>query len=326
MNNKRFRLISLFFMMTFLLTLSSCKPKKIEPSVKPVEEKIEYPATIISDFIQTSISDHAVLYPVNEEFLENFLRKAQEYEGEKIKANAELPAEWGVLCIEHIPEGRELWMLQSVDREWIYLVITSGMGTQRILDLVPVAVNLAVQEHDILETEVWSTRREPDGAFVVQKDYEWIKSVADTIAEAEAMIDPTAYQKKRSITDIYYINEMCRFDYVQKPDVAQYNAVIFYYDKENKPEEWDEYIPILQSYCEEKNIFFEEIYSGFSNVKIRDFMFNELAEVDITPHIGVSEAGMVMIKWDEEPKNVSFGSNERMKVEIKRYFKLLHQY
>lgn len=308
-----------------LLGVLSCKPKNVEIVDTPVEEKMEYPATIISENIQTSITDHAKLWPVNEEFMDNFLRRAQDFEGEHIKAKAHLPSEWGVICIEHLPEGRELWMLQSVDREWIYLVITSGMGTQRILDMIPVAVNLAIQDQDILETEIWTTQRDPDGAFVVQKEYEWVKSVSDSIDEKEASIDLTAYQKRRSVTDVYYINEMCRFDYIQKQTAAQYNAVIFYYDKEHKPEEWDEYIPILQSYCEEKNIFFEEVYSGFNNVRIRDFMINEIAEIDITPYIGVSDAGMIMIKSDEEPKNVSFGSNERMKVEIKRYFKLLHQ-
>ena len=82
---------------------------------------------------------------------------------------------------------------------------------------------------------------------------------------------------------------------------------------------------MLQSFCEEKGIYFDEIYSGFDNVTIRDFKMNDITTVDITPYLGASEAGMVMLKKDENPRNVSFGSEERMKIEIRRYFKLLNQ-
>ena len=63
-------------------------------------------------------------------------------------------------CKERLPEGRELWLLQSQSREWMYLVITSGFGTQRILDLLPVSVNVAIQKQDVLETELWNTYRQ----------------------------------------------------------------------------------------------------------------------------------------------------------------------
>lgn len=309
---------------TLISFLASCKNKKTEVVDKPATDNIEYPVRIISNFLATSLSDDTPLYPVNEEFLENFIKQSGRFEGEHVRTKTDFPTEWGVVCIEHLPEGRDLWLLQSYNREWMYLVITSGLGTQRILDLIPVAVNLARQDHDVLETENWSTRREADGAFVVDKNYEWIRSVAD-VSKAEVQQNPSAFQQAWQVTDIYYINDMSRFEYVPKQDTADFRAIIFYYNPENKPEEWDEYIPILQSYTEEKGIIFDEIYSGFNNIRIRDYLGNDIAEVDITPYMGASEAGMVMFSPGEEPKNVSFGSHERMNVEIKRYFKLLHQ-
>jgi len=316
-----------FITLTVLILVfggSSCRKQKTPPPTETLTETVDYPITIISNTIATSLSDNAPLYPVSEDFLQEFIRQANDFEGEPIRTKIDFPNEWGVVCIERLPEGRELWMVQSKSREWIYLVITSGLGTQRILDLIPVAVNLAVQNQNVLETEVWTTRRESDGAFVVEKSYEWIKSVVD-VTKTEIENDPSAFQKSYFVMDKYYINEMSRFEHVQQQDSANYNAVVFYYNKENKPEEWDEYIPILQSYCEEKNIYFEEVYSGYSNILIRDYKMNEVAELDITPYISTSDAGMVMFKNGIEPKNVSFGSNERMKVEIKRYFKLLNQ-
>ncbi len=311
----------LIFLLLFVM--NGCKNRPSD--VKSEEEKqVEYPSMLIPDEIKASISDDATLYPLSEDFLRNFLHKAQDYQGEHVKAKTEFPTDWGALFIEPWTEGRELWLLQSVDREWIYLVITSGMGTQRILDLMPVAVNLAVQHQDVLETEIWTTRRESDGAFVIQKDYEWIKSVNDDVIK-DTTLDINEFQQKRSVVDVYYINELSRFDFIEKVPEKEYSAVIFYYDRELKPEEWDDYIPILQSYCEERDIIHQEVYSDYNNVKVLDFMINEVAQLDITPYVAVSDAGMVMIKNGETPKHVNFGSYERMSVEIKRYFKIFEQ-
>ncbi|MEG1555129.1 MAG: hypothetical protein RR356_00175 [Bacteroidales bacterium] len=309
---------------TFCLFLNACRHKSIDSEQLSEPEAVEYPITILADIMKTDLSDNAQLYPVNEEFLEEFLIRAQNYQGHHLQAKSSFPIEWGVVCIERLPEGKELWMVQSQSREWLYLVITSGFGTQRILDLIPVAVNIAIQDKDILETEVWTTQRESDGAFVVEKNYEWIKSVAEATKE-DIEKAPDTYRRASAFTDKYYINDMGRFDYIQVTDtVPDYSAVIFYYNKNNKPEKWDEYVPMLQAFCEDRNICFEETFQNYTNIMIRDYKLNDLIEVDVTPYMGVSGAGMIMMKKGEEPKNVSFGNYERMQVEIKRYFKLLN--
>jgi hypothetical protein len=58
---------------------------------------------------------------------------------------------------------------------------------------------------------------------------------------------------------------------------------------------------------------------------IRDFKLNDVTEVDLTTTIGTSSAGMVLLKKDQEPKNVTFGSFDRMKIEIMRYYKIISQ-
>ncbi|MDR1758887.1 MAG: hypothetical protein LBR51_08075 [Bacteroidales bacterium] len=310
-----------------MLFVVSCKQPLPAPPQSEEPDIVEaYPATPLPEDIFTSISDQQKLYPVSENFLREFLLKITDYEGTHVKITTPFPEEWGVLSMEQLPEGRELWLMQSVSREWKYLVITSGLGTQRVLDVLPVSVNLAMQDQDILETENWSTRLQADGSFIVDKQYEWVKSLSPELSPKEVRSDPAAYSRTRAVSDHYFINDLCRFEFIPPKDTLNHQIVIFYYNPENKPEEWDNYIPILQSYCEEKEICYEEVHEHFEQVVVRDLHMNEVAVVDITPYISQqSDAGMLMIKSGETPKQVSFGNNERLKVEIRRYFNLLNQ-
>lgn len=316
----------IFFYALFLSLVSllwGCKPK-VEPIKEKTAENVVYPISIISDEIVTKLNDQTVLYPVSDEFLEDFLAIANNYMGQHLTISARLPEQWGVVCVERLPEGRELYLLQSENREWIYLVITSGFGTQRILDALPVAVNLASQVDDSLEKEYWSTNRESDGAFVVLKKYEWVRSVAEATRE-EYEQDPASFTRAFEYINTYYINELSRFEYIETDTVPEYSAVIFYYKPELKPEEWDDYIPIIQSYCEENEIIFDEIYQDFDQVVIRDYNLNTITELDLTPYISATGSGMIMLKKGVEPKSEIFGSYDRMKIEIKRYYKIISQ-
>jgi hypothetical protein len=224
--------------------------------------------------------------------------------------------------VERLPEGREMWLIQSESREWIYLIITSGWGTQRILDLAPIALNLAVQHQDILETEIWTTHREADGAFTVHKSYEWVRSVGSATKE-EVAANPENWQRNAQYTDQYKVNDLCRFDY-KKIEQNRYKALFFYYNSESKPEDWDDIVPELEAYCEDQNIFYEEITEHFEQAVVRDFKFNVLDTLDLMPFIN-TPAGMIMITNGQNIRQVSFGSYEKLKVEIKRYFEVLNR-
>lgn len=307
----------------FLLFVISCKPKN-EPAVPEGTDLVEYPVSVIPEFIETTLTDSGILYPVSEDFLKDFLNVAQQYQGQKLTIKAPLPTEWGVLLIERLPEGREIYLLQSKSREFIYLVITSGLGTQRILDVLPVAVNLAIQNQDILETEVWKTSRNEDGSFSVEKMYNWVRSVGQTTKE-EYTKDPDSFSKTTQFTEMYAINNMSRFDFIQTDIIPDYSAVIFYYQPNNKPATWDDFVPMLQSFCEDNQIIFEEVYQDFDKVMIRDYKLNDVTEVDINPFINAAGSGLILLKKDLEPKSINFSSIDRMKIEIKRYFKIISQ-
>jgi len=315
MNGKRIFLV----LVGLCLILASCKKK-----AAPVQEEVvyDYPITIIDDTLAVDVLDKTTLYPMTEEFLESFLQKSNVYEGHPVTAAIDLPQEWGVRCVERLPEGRELWLLQSQSREWMYLAITSGYGTQRILDVLPIALEITNQHNDLLETEKWVTHRQADGSFITFKEYEWTRSLSNATKQ-DFIANPEKYHRTLSFADHFIINDDGRFEYTEIIDsVPDYSAVVFFYNSLEKPEPWDDCIPQLQAFCEENNILYEEVYNNYDQVDIRTLLMEPVIVVDINPYVHDLSAGMVMMKKGEEPKAINFGGFEYMQMEIKRYFKV----
>ncbi len=307
-------------MLVCLVVLCTGCHRKNTPQIE-AEENYDYPVGIISDTIRTTISDDATLYPMQDILLENFLRQANSYQGERLTIRSEFPQEWGVLSVERLPEGRELLLIQSQSREWKYLLVTSGYGTQRILDLMPVAVNLAIQDGDVLETEKWSTYRQPDDAFRIVKEYDWTHSVTGATKQ-QVMANPEKYHRQHTYTEQYIINDMGRFEKVAIDTTPDYQAVVFFYNRNEKPELWDEYVEMLQSYCEENNILYEEVYHDYNQVILHNYDMSFSIEVDITPYTESLEQGLVLLGKGQEPKTIPFGNFEYMQMVINRYFRL----
>jgi hypothetical protein len=303
-----------------LLLFVSCNSSQ---PVKPIEEKqesVEYPVGYIAQYITTNLSDSKELYPLPEEFIERFLQVHTQYEGTHPTVAETFPEQWGVVMVERLPEGRELYQIQSIDREWMFLVTTSGFGTHRIIDVLPVAVNLAIQTEEILETEIWKTERESDGAFSVLKKYEWIRSV-ENVSQKEYETNPQNFLRSKTITDKYFINNSCRFERIEIEDIPDYAAVIFYC-KEDKPEDWDEIIPMLRALCEDYEILSMEATHNFNQLSLFDYKLNFITDLDITPYADLTE-GVVFLQKGKTPKAVPFGNYDRLKIELKRYFKIV---
>ena len=283
---------------------------------------VVYPMDVIRDTLIADVHCHDSLYPLQDEVLESFLEKAGDFQGRKWTAKVDFPQEWGVECVERLPEGRELWLLHSQNREWVYLATTSGFGTQRILDVLPVAVSVANQRDEDLETEIWQTLRLPDGQFRTTKEYERIHSVSKATKQ-EFISDPEKYHRKTRYVEQFLINEQGRFEKSEIVDtMPDYSAVVFYFNPHEKPEMWDETVMHLQAFCEEHGVIYEEVSGNFDRVTVRDFEQTFALETDITPYIDASGSGMVMMRKDETPKAVRFGSYEYMQMELRRYFKL----
>lgn len=313
--------ITFYFCLVLAFLLTNCHSGRNGQNNNG-DESVFYPMEVIRDTLAANVHDQKTLYPLQEDVLENFLEKASDFQGKKWTVKVDFPDKWGVECVERLPEGRELWLLQSENREWMYLVTTSGFGTQRILDVLPVAVSIANQQNENLETEVWQTLRLPDGQFRTTKEYEWIHSVSKATKQ-DFIRDPEKYHRKSKTVEQFLINDQGRFEMTEIVDtLPDYNAVIFFFNPHEKPEMWDETVPMLQSFCEENGILFEEVSGNYNRVTIRDFELTFALETDITPYIDGTTNGMVMMRKDETPKTINFGSFEYMQMELRRYFKL----
>ena len=311
--------ITILLCLVLVVLLTNCHTKKNEQNNG--EESVIYPVDVIRDTLVAEVHSKSTLYPLQEEVLEAFLEKAQNFQGKKWTAKVVFPDKWEVECVERMPEGRELWLLQSENHEWLYLITTSGYGTQRILDVLPVAINIANQDNENLETENWQTLRLSDGQFRTTKEYEWIHSVSNATKQ-DFIRDPEKYHRKTKTVEQFFINDQGRFEKTEVDTLPDYNAVVFFFNPAEKPEMWDEYIPQLQAFCEENNVLYEEVSNNYNRVTIRDLELTFAMETDITPYISGTQCGMVMMRKDETPKAVNFGSFEYMQMEIRRYFRL----
>ena len=314
-------LLTFLAVLCLMVFLNDCQSRKNHQNDN-IEENVIYPVDVIRDTLVADVHSQTTLYSLQEEVLESFLEKARNFQGKKWTAKADFPDKWGVECVERLPEGRELWLLQSENREWCYLLTTSGFGTQRILDVLPVAINIANQLGEDLETENWQTLRLSNGEFRTTKEYEWIHSVSKATKQ-DFINDPGKYHRKSQLTEQFFINDQGRFELSEIVDtLPEYNAVVFYFNPNDKPEMWDETAPQLQAFCEENGIMFEEVCGNFDRVIVRNFDLSFSIETDITPYIDPASSGMVMMRKDETPKAINFGSFEYMKMEIRRYFRI----
>ena len=309
-----------YFLFLMLLLLVSCNSSQPQKTIADISKTVTYPVGYIPKFIGTDLNDASELFPLQEEFLNHFMQMHAQYDGAHPVVATEFPENWGVMLVERLSEGRELYQIQSLNREWIFLVITSGYGSQRILDILPVAIDLAIQTPDILETEIWTTERGVDDAFSITKKYEWKRSI-ENVSHKEYEANPHNYFRTKTVTDKYFINNLCRFERIVTENLPEYFAVVFYY-KDEKPEEWDEVAPMLEAFCEDYSILFVEVHSHFDKVMLYDYKLNYITDLDITPYIDLPE-GVIFMKKGEIPKAVPFGSYERIKSEIKRYYKIV---
>lgn len=317
---KHFCLILL--VISAVLFLNNCKSDRNKDALASDELNYEYPFEAIGDTLKADVNDKSELFPLREEVLESFLQQSKDFKGRKWTAKVSFPKEWGVKCVERLQEGKELWEICSQSREFIYLVTTSGYGTQRILDVLPVAISVTNQNNDDLETENWETIRLPDGQFQTVKQYEWIHSMTKVTKQA-FLSNPEKYHRKSKYTEQFLINDDGRFEISETVDtMPDYKAVIFFFNPNDKPLLWDEDIPRLQAFCEENGVLFEEVSQNYNRVTVRDFELTFSMETDITPYTNDIQSGMVMMTKGEEPKVVHFGSFEYMQMEIRRYFKL----
>ena len=279
-----------------LLVLAGCNSPKVD-SGTTAPNTVQYPVITITD--DYSMGNEFTLYDLSDDFVRNLILGGDNYDGTQVTMHTTLPEEWGLVGIERMPQGRELWLVQSKNREWTYLVITSGSGTQRILDAVPIGLDLAKEDSNTLERE-------------------WKKSIAGATT-----IEADDYARTDYAQDKYVVNDMGRFDcYPQDvADTLQYKVVVLYCGKQTTAEEWDEKTEYIEAFCEDQKIYYCCVRDNYSHVPVTDYLSNDIFTLDISHEITADSVGMILYQNGKPPKHVNFRGVEYLQMEIQKYFK-----
>lgn len=308
--NRNFPLWCLCALIITMLLLVSCKKKQeYNPIVKPSKDECPI-GTIPNDF--SDIDPSAKTYPLPKDFFNEFTKYAHQYEGTRITISSKLPEEWVLLYRETAPVNQELWLVQSVDKDWTYLVVTAG---QHVRDALPIAVDLATPG-DVIESEIWTWHREEDGAFLVTKQYDKRPNAKDT----------TQHQIHNEAVERYVMSEMGQFKCipVSQTEGTPYQAVILFNLASERPEKWFDVMNELAPYCEENNYYFVVIASATEDlhkVDILDYQNNYIATVDISQLVEDVEQGIVILQNGAEPRVVNFSTTEGyLQMKIRNYF------
>ena len=297
-------------LMLTLLLLVSCKKKQEENSiVKPTSAECPI-GTIPSEF--SDIDPSAKTYPLPKGFFNEFIKYAHQYEGTHITIPSQTPEEWVLLYRENAPANQELWLVQSADKDWTYLVVTAG---QHVRDALPIAVDLATPG-DVIESEIWTWQREEDGAFLVTKHYEKRPNAKDT----------TQHQIHTDAVERYVMSEVGQFKCIPLRQIegTPYQAVILFNLSSDRPEKWFDVMNDIAPYCEDNNYYFVVIASAqedLHKVDILDYQSNFITTVDISQLVEDMEQGIVLLQNGAEPRVENFSSTEGyLQMKIRNYF------
>lgn len=309
---------SFFIFVSTVLSLGlwvACKDKTAPQNRASVDD---YPVMNIVDSMPVN---ELSLHALSEDFIKDFLMQMDNYQGTKRIMDYEIPQKWGLVCLERLPQGRELWLIQSEDREWTYLVTTSGSGTQRVLDLVPIDLNLARFQNKEIEQERWVWHRDEDGAFLVDKYYRWTKSLEDSVLR-----DSNDYKKSNYVCDKYIVNDMGRFDCYPniKTDTSAYRAVICY-SGAHPSDEWAETVEYLEAFCEDYQLLFSYVNQSYHHAVIQDYRLNPVDTLDITPYLEKDSVGMLLFENGIIVNHFGNRSMNYLEMEVRKNFKRVNQ-
>ncbi len=301
---------SLCVMFFTMLLLVSCKDKSIQQQ-EAKKKSAECPiGTIPNDY--SEIDPSAKTYPLPKDFYNDFIKYARQYEGTPLTISAQLPEEWNLLYRETVPVNKELWLIQSVDKDWTYLLVTEG---QHVRDALPIAVDLATPG-DVIETEVWTWSRDEDGAFFVSKHYEIRPNAKDT----------TQHQRTLDAVDRYVVSETGQFKCTPQlqSEGTPYKAVILFNLASEKPDKWFDVINEIAPYCEDNNYYFVLVASASEDlhqIEIQDYQSNFITTVDISQWVNDMEQGVVILQNGFEPRVENFSATEGyLEMKIRNYF------
>lgn len=228
--------------------------------------------------------------------------------------------QWSVLKQLNYSEKYKIWLLLS-DRKDACLLLTLTENDD-VIDCLPIALNLCIQNNDIIEQEKWVSEFTDSGTFIISKDYEYSKSIND-IGDEYYQTHQEEFSKTQSQKDKFHLEEDGHFSYIEVSEDENYNAIIFFNDQINYYNKWYPLMEEIQTYCEEKNIYMIEAYHDFKKVPIYNYVLDTLDIISIQKNVDKYHLGILLSSRGKPCRYIDINTDISVILkDIEHYFKI----
>jgi len=304
----------LFFYIVLFFFLSCSNNKDEGNDIQNIEEQ-SFPCTIECN---NTISDSVNLLPVG--VANQLFKHIKKFEGTQFNILTKMPDTWGIECkLPSFSPNFELWIVSNTGESFIKLLaIVTAAENPTIIQALPIAYNVAVEEANYIESEYWSADIDNTYNVIVAKKYERLYSITEQNIENKSI----STTKK----DSYKIELDGKISY-QKPETfdADYNAIIQFADTSvigSLNEDWVLNSMEVQEKIESLNILFITVTSYFDKVEIKNYYGETVDIVDISNFINKHNMGYLALKKGEKTLFIPYSTAERCLQKAEEYFKV----
>jgi len=310
MSTKHFSL----FLLLFFLCQSCFNKKGNDDNTLIISEK-SVPCSIKCNNI---VSDTASIVPL--EIANQFYKHINRFEGGQFNIVTKMPETWAVECkLTPFSPDFDIWIVSNIGESFVKLLVTLTTGeTPTVIQALPIAYNIAIEEFNYIESEFWAAEIDNSYNIIVTKKYERLYSIVN---------DSTENKSNTSTKQDNYLIELNGKIVYQKPETfdAQYNAIVQFADMAvvgTLGEDWVLNSIAVQERVEALNIFFVIATTNFNAVEITDYHGEIVDIVDISSFISKHNTGYLLLKKGEKTLFIPYDTPEKCLQKAESYFNL----
>ena len=296
----------------FVFLFSCTNAVKEECNVLEIEE-LPLPCTIECS---NRTGDSVNLLPLS---IENQLFKhIKKFEGTPFNISVKMPENWVIECkLPAFSPDFEILILSNEGEAYVK-ILAAITPDDKVIQALPVAYNVAMEEKNYIESEYWSAEIDETYNIIVTKKHERLYSITEQSAENKSV--------STTIKDSYKIELNGKISY-QKPETfdLDYNAIIQFADTSvigQLNEDWILNSIEVQEKIESLNILFITATAHFERVEIKNYYGETVDIVDITNFINKHNMGYLALKKGEKPLFIPYSTAEKCLQKAEGYFKM----
>jgi len=280
-----------------------------------VINELEVPCSIKCN---NTIDDSAAVLPLG--IANQLYRHLNQFDGGQFNILTKMPENWAVECkLTPFSPDFDIWIVSNTGESFIKLLVTLTTDeTPIVIQALPLAYNIAIEETNYIESEFWTAEIDNSYQIIVAKRYERLYSIVDDSTENKSN---TILQK-----DSYFIELDGKISY-QNPETfdMDYMAIVQFADTSiigDLDENWVLYSIDIQANIESLNIFFVCVTSDFEKVEIKNYYGEVVDIVDISNFINKHNMGYLALKKGEKTLFIPYGTPEICLQKAANYFKM----